>query len=102
MAAFGCSLRQVEDDNLKEISRTKLNREERIEKWIKGDIALLAPDLLVIGQQVPTAYGKFIDLLCMDDEGGLVIVELKRDKTPREVTAQALARLRILGEDTRC
>ena len=26
---------QVEDDNLKEISRTKLNREERIEKWIR-------------------------------------------------------------------
>ena len=37
-----------------------------------------------------TAYGKFIDLLCMDSSGGLVIVELKRDKTPREVTAQAL------------
>ena len=29
------SLWQVEDDNLKEISRTKLNREERIEKWIR-------------------------------------------------------------------
>jgi len=39
---------------------------------------------------VETAYGKFIDLLCMDSEGTLVIVELKRDKTPREVTAQAL------------
>ncbi len=29
------SLWQVEEDNLKEISRTKLNREERIEKWIR-------------------------------------------------------------------
>jgi len=81
---------QVEDDSLKEISRAKLNREERIEKWILRDISVLAPDLLVIGQQVETAYGKFIDLLCMDPEGALVIVELKRDKTPREVTAQAL------------
>jgi RecB family endonuclease NucS len=75
---------QVEDDRLKEISRTKLNLEERVEKWILRDISVLAPDLLVIGQQVETAYGKFIDLLCMDSEGALVIVELKRDKTPRE------------------
>ena len=81
---------QVEKDSLTEISRTKLDREERIEKWILRDISLLAPDLLIIGEQVETAYGKFIDLLCMDSSGGLVIVELKRDKTPREVTAQAL------------
>ena len=84
---------QVEDDSLKEITRTKLNREERIEKWILRDISVLAPDLLVIGQQVETDDGKFIDLLCIDDEGSLVIVELKRHKAPREVTAQALGRL---------
>ncbi len=81
---------QVENDNLIEISRTKLDLEERIEKWILRDISVLGPDLLVIGEQVETAYGKFIDLLCVDSSGGLVIVELKRDKTPREVTAQAL------------
>jgi hypothetical protein len=81
---------QVEHDNLKEIGRTKLNLEERIENWIRQDITVLAPDLLVIGQQVPTAYDKFIDLLCMDASGGLVIIELKRAKTPRDVTAQGL------------
>ncbi len=31
-----------------------------------------------------------IDLLCVDAAGDLVVVELKRDKTPREITAQAL------------
>jgi hypothetical protein len=51
---------------------------------------VLDPKLLIIGEQVETAFGKFIDLLCMDSTGNLVIVELKRDKTPREVTAQAL------------
>jgi hypothetical protein len=81
---------QVEDDSLKEISGTKLNLEERIEKWIQRDISVLDPNLLVIGQQVETDDGKFIDLLCIDDEGSLVIVELKRHKAPREVTAQAL------------
>jgi hypothetical protein len=77
-------------DELTEICRSKLNLEERIEKWIVQDISVLDPNLLVIGEQVETAFGKFIDLLCMDSIGNLVIVELKRDKTPREVTAQAL------------
>jgi RecB family endonuclease NucS len=81
---------QVEKDNLTEISIAKLNREERIETWILRDISILDSRLLVIGQQVETAYGQFIDLLCVDSVGGLVIVELRRDKTPREVTAQAL------------
>jgi hypothetical protein len=77
-------------DVLTEIKRSRLDREERIEKWIINDISLLSPDLLIIGEQVETASGNFIDLLCIDRSGNLVIVELKRDKTPREVTAQAL------------
>jgi hypothetical protein len=77
-------------DVLTEIRRSRLDLEERIEKWIISDVSLLSPDLLIIGQQVETASGNFIDLLCIDRNGNLVIVELKRDKTPREVTAQAL------------
>jgi hypothetical protein len=77
-------------DALTEIKRSKLDREARIEKWISSDICLISPDLLIIGEQVETASGNFIDLLCIDRSGNLVIVELKRDQTPREVTAQAL------------
>jgi hypothetical protein len=77
-------------DALAEIKRSKLDREARIENWILSDISLLSPDLLIIGQQVETGSGDFIDVLCIDRSGNLVIVELKRDKTPREVTAQAL------------
>ncbi len=77
-------------DKLTEVSRARLNLEERIENWIAQDIAVLWPDLFVIGEQVRTAFDKYIDLLCMDGSGNLVIVELKRDLTPRDVTAQAL------------
>jgi hypothetical protein len=83
----------TEDDDLTEIRTSRLNREERIERWITHDISVLEPHksrLLVIGEQVLTDFGKRIDLLCIDTDGYLVIVELKRDKTPREVTAQAL------------
>ncbi|MGC8715175.1 MAG: hypothetical protein ACP5RH_22560, partial [Leptodesmis sp.] len=43
-----------------------------------------------IGSEVKTDYGGFIDLLCINSKGDLVVVELKRDLTPREVVAQAL------------
>jgi hypothetical protein len=78
------------DDGLTEIGRTALDLEHRIEKWTVRDISVLDPSLLVIGEQVPTAFGKYIDLLCINATGDLVIVELKRDKAPREVVAQAL------------
>jgi hypothetical protein len=57
---------------------------------IEVDPSILGTPLLLIGRQVPTDYGKFIDLLAVDDEGALHVLELKRDKTPREVVAQAL------------
>lgn len=82
--------RVTESDNLQEISQSCLDLELRIENWLKSDIRVLDPGLLVIGQQVETAFGGYIDLLCIDQSGDLVVVELKRDKTPREITAQVL------------
>jgi hypothetical protein len=51
---------------------------------------MLSKDLLVIGRQISTDYGGLIDLLCINQSGDLTIVELKREKTPRDVTAQIL------------
>ncbi|MBD2363878.1 DUF91 domain-containing protein [Anabaena minutissima FACHB-250] len=78
------------DDQLIEISKAKLNLEERIQRWVEQDISIISPDLLVIGREVFTDYNGAIDLLCLDTCGDVIIIELKRDKTPREVTAQAL------------
>jgi len=80
----------LEGDTLKEINRSKLNEEGRLEKLLEGDISTISDDLLVVGRQVGTDYGGWIDLLCLNRKADLVIVELKRDKTPREVTAQSL------------
>jgi len=79
-----------EGDELKEIQKTKLDLEERIENWLEKDISIIAGDLLVIGRQIETDFGGVIDLLCLESNGDVVIVELKRDKTPREITAQTL------------
>jgi len=78
------------DGKLLQIDQGMLNNEKQLEDWLEEDIDILSDELLVIGRQVGTAYGGFIDLLCMNPAGDLVIVELKRDKTPREITAQAL------------
>ena len=82
---------KVEDgEKLRELTGSKLDLEARIENWLADDIAVLDPELLVIGRQVETDFGGTIDLLCIDESADLVIVELKRDKTPREITAQVL------------
>ena len=73
-----------------EIQRNEINLEKRLQEWLETDISMLDPDLLVIGREVPTAFGGKIDLLCLDSSGGLVVVELKKGKTPREVAAQVL------------
>ena len=79
-----------ETNNLNEIKKSKLDLEERIENWLESDISVISNDLLVIGRQVETDFGGIIDLLCIDYNGDLIIIELKRNKTPRDVTAQIL------------
>lgn len=62
---------------------------EDLEKWIKDNPIILGQDILIIGEQVRTKSGP-LDLLGIDKSGDLIIIELKRDKLPREVIAQAL------------
>lgn len=64
--------------------------EGQLEEQITQDVSILNDDWLLIGRQVRTGFDKLIDLLAMDAEGKLIIIELKRDKTPREVVAQAI------------
>ncbi len=77
-------------DKLRKISKSKLDLEERLENWLEEDISIISNDLLVIGRQVSTDLGGMIDLLAVDSIGDVVIIELKRDKTPRDITAQVL------------
>ncbi|CAH9018676.1 endonuclease NucS domain-containing protein [Candidatus Nitrosacidococcus sp. I8] len=72
-------------------SLTKQGRKEKddLEKWIKTSPKILGEDILLIGEQVWRKSGP-LDYLGIDNQGNLVIIELKRDKLPREVLAQAI------------
>ena len=80
----------VNDDSLKEVESKKVAFEERLENWLAKDISVLDSSLLVIGRQVETSFRGKIDLLCLDNQGNTVVVELKKGRTPREAAAQAL------------
>ena len=75
---------------LLEIPARHSGLEQRLEDWLVADITPVGPGLMVIGRQVVTGFGGVMDLLCIDRNGDLVVVELKRGRTPRDVTAQAL------------
>ncbi|MEV0581341.1 endonuclease NucS domain-containing protein [Nonomuraea sp. NPDC050310] len=64
--------------------------ESRLEELLETDPSMLGLAVLLIGRQVSTAHGKFIDLLGIDAEGTLHVLELKRDRTSRDVVAQVL------------
>ncbi|CAM3516970.1 endonuclease NucS domain-containing protein [Halomonas lysinitropha] len=61
-----------------------------LEEQIMQDVAILNRDWLLVGRQVRTAFDKLVDLLAIDANGNVIIIELKRDKTPRDVVAQAI------------
>lgn len=77
-------------DEQSPLPAAELNSEKELEDLLASHIELLNKDWLYLGRQVRTTAGKYIDLLCMDHEGDTIVVELKKDMTPREVVAQAI------------
>jgi hypothetical protein len=84
---------EIQDGSLKEIntSLVEYGKKEKddLEEWIKTEPSILGSDIVLIGEQVMTASGP-LDFLGIDNKGNLVIVELKRDRLPREALAQAI------------
>ena len=81
---------QISNEQLTPLDKAKLDLEERLENWIEKDISLIGMDAMIIGRQVHTSYGGYIDLLAINGIGDLILIELKRSKTSRDIVAQCL------------
>lgn len=68
------------------------HEEAVLEDWLESNPDGIVEDgcILIIGRQVSTNFGGFIDLLALDRDGDVVVIELKRDRTPRDTIAQSL------------
>jgi hypothetical protein len=86
-------------ENPVQLASGRLPSEKTLEDMIQRDSRILSSEWMLIGRQEYTSYGGCIDLLAIAPDGSLVLIELKRDRTPREVIAQALdyATERIIG-----
>ena len=72
------------------LTESTLASERFLEDMIVSAPSLLSDEWLLIGRQEDTGFGGRIDLLAVAPDGALVLIEIKRDRTPREVVAQAL------------
>jgi hypothetical protein len=81
---------RLADGTPRQVAARPYPLESRLEELLSKDPTLIGEPLLLVGRQVPTAYGGRIDLLAVDADGYLCVLELKRDRTPREVVAQLL------------
>jgi hypothetical protein len=82
---------RVDGDSVEQVPPSGIASEERLEDILELRIEILGlGKLFQIGRQVITDFGKRIDLLAINEQGDLFAIELKKDRTPREVVAQAL------------
>lgn len=69
---------------------SSLAREQQLEDMIVAAPGLVSDEWMLIGRQADTGFGGRIDLLAIAPDASLVLIELKRDRTPRDAVAQAL------------
>ncbi len=76
----------------KEIKFKDENRESNLETLLETNPEYFfeGSKILIIGRQITTNLNSFMDLLGIDKTGNSVVVELKRNKTPRDTIAQLL------------
>jgi hypothetical protein len=84
------NLYHANNGELVSVTRKRLATEDQLQAWIAANPRLLGLEVLVLGREVATDFGGRIDILGLDRDGNAVVIECKRDRTPREIIAQIL------------
>ena len=61
-----------------------------IEVWVRKNPEILGENLLIVSEQMLLPSGRQPDLLALDKSGNLVIIELKKDDSGKDVYWQAI------------
>jgi len=72
------------------LATTMLANEQLLEEMIVETPQILSSEWMLIGRQEQTGLGGRIDLLAIAPDASLVLIELKRNRTPRDIVAQAI------------
>ncbi len=85
----------IEDKSLTKLSPTdfsSMDLKERydIQEWIEKTPELLGEDFLIINKELSLPTGSRLDLLALDKKARLVIIEVKRDESGKDVDWQAV------------
>ena len=78
------------DEGFSPVHLSGMDYERRLQEIIAADLSIIDPSLMMVGREVATPLGSRVDVLAIDADGNLVVIELKRGRTPREVVAQTL------------
>ncbi len=83
-------IHHVIDGKVVEYVKKIVGKEKDIEDYLENHIQVLDKDIFIIGRQVHTATKTRIDLMGLDKEGNVVIIEIKKGVSEREVVSQIL------------
>lgn len=72
------------------LRESTLASEKSLEQMIIASPEILSDEWMIIGQQEDTGFGGRIDLLAIAPDSSLILIEIKRGRSPREVVAQAI------------
>lgn len=84
----------AESKQMQEVDFARLGFQERrdIQEWVAANPGILGDDLLIVGKEFSgfDRTNERLDLLAVDQDGRLVVIELKRDDTGADAHWQAI------------
>ncbi len=80
----------INKDGASKYEKKPVEAEKQIEDELTKHPSILGRDYFLIGRQVRTSLGGIIDLLGIDQEGNLVIIEIKKGSPNRNVISQII------------
>ena len=84
------AIHHVKDGKLTKYEKIAAQKEKKIEDFIEKHPSILGEGIFIIGRQVSTSSSGIPDLLGLDQNGNLVIAELKKGLPARKIVAQII------------